>query len=296
MSLAEAAPAAALPAPSSQAVAARPGAMGRLLRSELRLVFGRRRNIALLSGLCAVPVLLGTVIFIAQGTALGGQGPGFIGRVTSNGLFLVVAALFMCLPFLLPLTTGIASGDAIAGEASAGTLRYLLALPVSRTRLLAVKATATLMFVGAAVMGIAVMALATGAVYFGLHPVALLSGSTVPLSEGLVRMAGVAVFVALSLTGLVAVGLFFSTLTEVPVGAMAGTVVVAIVSAVLDTLPQLAAIHPWLLTHHWLDFAEFLRIEVDWGVLASGMAVQAAWVALFGALAWSRFTTADVSS
>ncbi|HEY3436710.1 MAG TPA: ABC transporter permease, partial [Actinotalea sp.] len=182
------------------------------------------------------------------------------------------------------------------GEASAGTLRYLLALPVSRTRLLAVKATATLMFVGAAVMGIAVMALATGAVYFGLHPVALLSGSTVPLSEGLVRMAGVAVFVALSLTGLVAVGLFFSTLTEVPVGAMAGTVVVAIVSAVLDTLPQLAAIHPWLLTHHWLDFAEFLRIEVDWGVLASGMAVQAAWVALFGALAWSRFTTADVSS
>ncbi|HEY3436294.1 MAG TPA: ABC transporter permease subunit, partial [Actinotalea sp.] len=161
MSLAEAAPAAALPAPSSQAVAARPGAMGRLLRSELRLVFGRRRNIALLSGLCAVPVLLGTVIFIAQGTALGGQGPGFIGRVTSNGLFLVVAALFMCLPFLLPLTTGIASGDAIAGEASAGTLRYLLALPVSRTRLLAVKATATLMFVGAAVMGIAVMALAT---------------------------------------------------------------------------------------------------------------------------------------
>ena len=272
------------------------GATGRLLRSELRLVFGRRRNIALLCGLAAVPVLLGTVLFIAQDTALGGQGPGFVGRVTGNGLFLVVAALFMCLPFLLPLTTGIASGDAIAGEASAGTLRYLLTLPVSRTRLLAVKAVATLMFVGAAVMAIAVMALGAGALYFGLREVTLLSGSTVPLSEGLLRMAGVALYVALSLTGLVSVGLFFSTLTEVPVGAMAGTVVVAIVSAVLDTLPQLSAIHPWLLTHHWLDFAEFLRIEVDWGVLGVGLGVQAAWVAIFGSLAWSRFTTADVTS
>ena len=276
--------------------APRRGAWGRLLRSELRLVFGRRRNIALLAGLSAVPLLLGTVLFITRHTALGGQGPGFIGRVTGNGLFLVVAALFMCLPFLLPLTTGIASGDAIAGEAQAGTLRYLLAVPVSRTRLLAVKALAAMLFVSAAVMAIAVMALVVGGVYFGLRDVTLLSGSTVPMADGMLRMAGVAVYVALSLTGLVAVGLFLSTLTEVPVGAMAATVVVAIVSAVLDTLPQLAAIHPALLTHHWLDFAEFLRIQVDWGVLGRGLGVQAAWVAIFGALAWSRFTTADVTS
>lgn len=272
------------------------GAWGRLLRSELRLVFGRRRNIALLAGLSVVPLLLGTVLWVTQDSALGGQGPGFVGRVTGNGLFLVVAALFMCLPFLLPLTTGIASGDAIAGEAQAGTLRYLLAVPVSRTRLLAVKALATFSFVASAVAAIALVALAVGAAYFGLDEVTLLSGSTVPLGDGVLRMAGVAVYVALSLTGLVAVGLFLSTLTEVPVGAMAGTVVVAIVSAVLDTLPQLSAIHPALLTHHWLNFAEFLRVEVDWGVLGRGLGVQAAWAVIFLSLAWSRFTTADVSS
>ncbi len=272
------------------------GAWGRLLRSELRLVFGRRRNIALLAGLATVPLLLGTVLWVAQDSALAGQGPPFVDRVTGNGLFLVVAALFMCLPFLLPLTTGIASGDAIAGEAQAGTLRYLLAVPVSRGRLLGVKALGTLAFVAAAVVAIAVVALLVGAAFFGLGEVTLLSGTTVPLSDGVLRVAGVAAYVALSLTGLVAVGLFLSTLTEVPVGAMAATVVVAIVSAVLDTLPQLAAIHPGLLTHHWLDFAEFLRLEVDWGVLGQGLAVQAAWVAVFGSLAWSRFTTADVSS
>jgi ABC-2 type transport system permease protein len=125
---------------------------------------------------------------------------------------------------------------------------------------------------------------------------ALLSGSTIPLGTGIARMAGVVAYVALSMTGLVAVGLFLSTLTEVPVGAMAATVVVAIVSAVLDTLPQLSAIHGGLLTHHWLDFAEFLRVEVGWDVLAQGLAVQGAWVVVFGSLAWARFTTADVSS
>lgn len=268
----------------------------RLLRSELGLVFGRRRTQVLLLGLGTIPLLLGTVLAIAQDAGMAGQGPGFVGRVTGNGLFLVVSALFICLPFLLPLTIGIVAGDTVAGEAQSGTLRYLLSLPVARTRLLAVKATAALTFAAAAVTVIAVVALATGAGLFGLGDLTLLSGTTIPLAAGLARVAGVAGYVALSLTGLVAVGVFFSTLTEVPVGAMAATVVVAVVSAVLDSLPQLSAIHPGLLTHHWFDFAEFLRIAVSWDVLAQGLAVQAAWVAVFGSLAWARFTTADVTS
>lgn len=272
------------------------GSFGRLLRSDLRLLFLRKRTIALLVGLAAVPLLLAIVLFVAQGSGLAGQGPGFIGRVTGNGLFLVIAALFLCLPFLLPLTIGITAGDAIAGESQTGTLRYLLTLPVARTRLLASKALASLAFAVAAVFLIAAVALGAGGAFFGLTDMTLLSGSNVELGEGIARMLGVAAYVALSLTGLVAVGLFFSTLTEVPVGAMTATTVVAVVSSVLDTLPQLGAIHPYLLTHHWFDFAEFLRIQVDWGVLGSGMLVQLVWVAIFVSLAWGRFTTADVTS
>ena len=272
-------------------------AWGRLLRSEVRLVFGRRRNLALLAGLACVPLLLAVVLSVAQGTAFSAEGAGgLLARVTGNGLFLVVTALFMCLPFLLPLMTGVASGDAIAGEAQAGTLRYLLAVPVPRGRLLAAKAAATLLLVTAAVAAIALVAFVAGAAFFGLRDMTLLSGTTVPVAEGVARMAGVAGYVALSLTGLVAVGLFLSTLTEVPVGAMAGTVVVAVASGVLDTIPQLAPIQPGLPTHHWLSFAEFLRLEIDWGLLGQGLTLQAAWVAVFGALAWSRFTTTDVTS
>lgn len=283
--------------PAAAPVAApAPVAFARLLRSELRLVLGRRRNLVLLAGLALVPVVIGTVLLVTRDSALSGQGPAFLAQVTGNGLFLVVAALFLCLPFLLPLCIGIASGDAVAGEASAGTLRYLLVVPVPRGRLLAVKALAALTFAAAAVLAVAVTGLLVGAAFFGVHDVVLLSGSTVPVGEGVLRVAGIVAYVGLSLTGLVAVGLFFSTITEVPVGAMAATVVVAVVSTVLDSLPQLSAIHPGLLTHHWFDFAEFLRVQVDWGVVGSGLAVQAAWVAVFGALAWARFTTADVTS
>ncbi|MCM0638602.1 ABC transporter permease [Cellulomonas wangsupingiae] len=291
MSLADTAPVDAGAAPVRHR-----GALGRLVRSELALVLGRRRNLVLLVGLALVPVLLGVVLFLAQDSGLDGQGPPFVARVTGNGLFLVVAALFLCTPFLLPLTIGIASGDAVAGEASAGTLRYLLAVPVARGRLLAVKALGALAFAAAAVLAIAVVGLVTGAVLFGVGDLTLLSGTTVPLTDGVLRVAGVVAYVGLSMTGLVAVGLFFSTLTEVPVGAMAATVVVAVVSSVLDQLPQLEAIHPALLTHHWFDFAEMLRVVPSTDVLAQGLAVQAAWVAVFGALAWARFTTADVTS
>ena len=297
MSLADTAP--RTPAPSADvpdAPAAVRGATGRLVRSELALVLGRRRNVVLLAGLALVPLLLGLVLFLAQDSGLAGQGPPFVSRVTGNGLFLVVASLFLCTPFLLPLTIGIASGDAIAGEASTGTLRYLLVVPVGRGRLLAVKALGALVFAAVAVLGIAVVGLLTGAALFGVGELTLLSGSTVPLADGVLRVAGVVAYVGLSMTGLVAVGLFFSTLTEVPVGAMAATVVVAVVSSVLNTLPQLAVIHPVLLTHHWFDFAEMLRVVPSVDVLAQGMAVQAGWVAVFGALAWARFTTADVTS
>ena len=274
----------------------RRGATGRFLRSELRLVFGRRRNQVLLLGLGLVPLLIALAISLTNDGPSDGGGPPFSERVSSNGLFLVFTALTVCLPLFLPLAVGIVSGDAVAGEAGAGTLRYLLTVPVGRGRLLVVKGLASLGFAVAAVLVVAVVGLAAGAALFGLGDATLLSGDTVPLGEALLRALGVAAYVALSLTGLVAVGLLMSTLTEVPVAAMAATVVVSVASTVLDALPQLSVVHPYLLTHHWLDFGELLRTTVDVGSLASGLLVQVGWVVVAGSLAWSRFSTADVTA
>ncbi len=275
---------------------ARRGALARLLGSELRLVFGRRRNQVLLAGLGLIPLLIALAVSLTSGGPQAGEGPPFSERVSSNGLFLVFTALTVSLPLFLPLAVGIVSGDAVAGEAGTGTLRYLLTVPVGRGRLLLVKGLAALAFATAAVLVVAGVGLAAGAALFGLGETTLLSGDTVPLGEGLLRGLGVAAYVALSLTGLVAVGLLISTLTEVPVAAMAATVVVAVVSSILDALPQLAVVHPFLLTHHWFGYGDLLRTSVDAGALASGLSVQVGWVLVAGALAWSRFTTADVTS
>jgi ABC-2 type transport system permease protein len=279
---------------TASTIAAAPGTVwASQLGSELRLVFGRRRNLAMLLLLTAIPVFIG--IAVKMSTPRPGEGPPFISELTNNGLFLAFTALAICLPVFLPLAVAVVAGDAIAGEAGAGTLRYLLAIPVARGRLLAIKSLGVLAYLAVAILLVTVGGLVTGAALFGTHGVTLISGDTVSIGNGLLRAAAVAAFVFVDLTGLAAIGLFLSTLTEVPVGAMAATVVSAIAFAVLDSVPQLGWIRGALLTHHWLDFAELLRSSPDVSSLLRWSLVPLAYAAVFGAAAWARITTADVS-
>jgi len=268
----------------------------RLLRSELRLVFGRRRNQILLVVLALVPVLVGVAIRVSTGEAEPGEGPPFLDRVSGNGLFLSFTGLATVVPFFLPLTVGVVSGDAIAGEAQAGTLRYLLTVPVSRARVLAVKYGALVAFALAASFLVAAVGLAVGWALFPTGDVTLLSGTTISPLAGVGRAALVALYVSASLAGLAAIGLAVSTFTEVPVGAMATTVVLAITSQILDAIPQLSWLHPWLFSHQWLAFADLLRDPVPTGAIVDGLVLQAGWIAVALTIAWSRFTTRDITS
>jgi ABC-2 type transport system permease protein len=262
--------------------------------SETSIIFRRKRNIAILAVLGAVPVLIGVAVKVSA--PRGGDGPAFIGQITSNGLFLAFAALTLCLPVFLPVAVAVVAGDAVAGEANTGTLRYLLTVPVSRTRLLAVKTAGVIAFIIAGIALVTVIGIVLGVSLFGTHGMTLLSGDTVSVSNGLLRSLGVAGYVFIDLLGLAGIALFFSTLTEVPVGAMAATVVLAIVFTVLDAVPQLGGFRDILLTHHWLDFASLLRSQVDKSQLLHGMLLPLSYFAIFTAAAWSRITTADITS
>lgn len=284
---------AAVIAPAARPVLRR--SYGRLLRSELRLVFGRRRNLALLVVLAAVPVLIGVAIDLSSGSPQPGEGPPFIDRISGNGLFLTFTGLIAVLPLFLPLAVGVVSGDAVAGEAGLGTLRYLLVVPVGRTRLLLVKYAAAVTYCCAATLLVAAAGLLTGLALFPVGDVTLLSGEDISMPAALGRAVLVAFYVAASLAGLAAIGIFVSTLTEVPVGAMAATVIVAISSEILDSIPQVAAIHPYLLSHYWLAFGDLLRTPIPLENLTRGLLQQAAYIGVFLPLAWSRFTTKDVS-
>lgn len=277
--------------------ARRPAALStRLLRSELGMVFGRRRNQAILAALAAIPIVIGFAIRLTAPVDDGSGGPPFLFSIAGNGIFVALTALTVVLPLFLPLAVAVVAGESVAGEASLGTLRYLLVVPVSRTRLLLVKYAASLAYCVVAALTVAAVGAALGAVLFPVGPVTLLSGTQVSYGGGLGRLVLVALYIAAMMAGLAAIGLFVSTLTESPIAAMATTAVLAVLSQVLGQVPQLDWLHPWLFSNYWLDYGDLLRDPIATEGVLRGLAVTAAYVLVFGSLAWSRLTTKDVSS
>lgn len=270
------------------------GALVRQYRAEMWLLLRRRRNQILLAVLAIIPVFIGVAVKLSN--PRNGEGPEFIGRITGNGLFLVFTAITVAIPFFLPLIISVVAGDSIAGEAGLGTLRYVLTIPVSRGRLLAIKTMAVASFTALAVLIVAIVGLVTGAALFGLHSLVLLSGDTVGLGNGLLRTLGVVAYVTVALFALAAGGLFISTLTENAIAAMAAAVSIAVFSALLDAVPQLSAIHPVLLTDHWLGYGELLRTSISGSDIARWTALHLAYAAVFLSLAWSRITSKDITS
>ena len=280
---------------------ARPGvvrAWFRLFSSELRLVFLRKRNLVLLAVTVVFPVVIGIALRLAAPHPQGANGPGasFFNQLAGNGVFMSFIALSTLLILVLPVVVAVVAGDSVAGEAGYGTLRYLLAVPAGRTRLLAVKfATIVLWALGATVI-VSAVALAMGAALFPIGPVTLLSGTTVPLADGLVRLLFVTLYVAAAMAALGAVGLAVSTLTEHAIGAIAAIVVLVVASEVVDNVPQLAAIGPYLPTHWWLSWDGLFRAPIDLSGVGAGVVSFAGYAAIFGAIAWARLTSADVTS
>lgn len=267
-----------------------------LLASELSVLFRRRRTWAMLTAVALIPIFLAFAVRLSSQVLVPGEGPPFLDRVTQNGLFTGFTAMIVAIPLFLPLTIGVVAGDTIAGEAGQGTLRYLLVAPAGRVRLLLVKYAGAAAFAAAATVILMLTGLLIGAALFPVGPVTLLSGEVITVSESLVRSLLVAMYVWVSLLGLSAIGLFISTLTDVPVGAMAATVVVSVVAQILDVLPQLAPIQPWIFSHYWLGFADLLRQPLDWTSFGQNAILQAGYVVVFGALAYSRFSTKDILS
>ena len=268
---------------------------GSLLASELLTLFRRRRTQAILAVLAGVPVLIAVAVRLSSRSPRGG-GPPLLDRVTQNGLFVGVTALIVSIPLFVPLAIGVVAGDTIAGEANLGTLRYLLTAPAGRSRLLLVKYLGAAVFCVAATLTVVIAGAIIGWLLFPVGPVTLLSGDTVGVGESIVRALLIAGYVSISMLGLSAVGLFVSTLTEIPVGAMAATVTLAVASQILDGIPQVEWMHPWLFSHHWLDLGDLLRTPIIWDSLIANVWLQLGYVVVFGALAWARLTTKDVLS
>jgi ABC-2 type transport system permease protein len=272
----------------------------RFLRSELRLVFRRRRNQLLLLVVALFPLLVGIGLKIAAPHTNGQSGPngavGFFNQLAGNGVFLTLIALTTLLLLPLPLVVAVVSGDSVAGEAGYGTLRYLLAVPAGRTRLLTVKYATIVAFALCATFIVAIVALLAGVALFPVGPVTLLSGTTVSLADGLLRVLLVTLYISVAMAAVGAIGLAISTLTEHAIGAIAAVMILVVASEAVDQVPQFAAIGPYLPTHWWDMFDSLLRAPVDTATLWHGLLSFVVYAVLFCLFAWARFTSSDVTS
>lgn len=266
----------------------------RFLLSELRLIFTRRRNVAGLGVLAAVPILLAVAVKVSNDG--GGGGPDFIDQITNNGLFVAFAALVIELPLFLPLAVATIAGDAVAGEANQGTLRYLLTVPAGRTRLLLVKYASIVIFSVAATALVAVVGVLIGLILFGGGPVTLFFGSQISFGAAIGRLALAVLYLAAGFSALGALGLFVSTLTEQPIGATVAIVLVNVAMFVCDTISQLDWLHPYLLTHWWTSFGDLLRDPIVTGDMTRGLITAGVYAVVFWLAAWARFGSKDVSS
>ncbi len=264
----------------------------RLLRLELGLILGRRRNQAGLLVLASVPILLAAALRVSEP----GDGDGLLTAATSNGIFVALAALTIEIALFLPLAVSVLAGDAIAGEANLGTLRCLLTVPVSRARLLLVKYAALVVGAALGTFVVAGTGVVAGGALLGLGPTTLLSGSQVSLPDALLRLALASLYVAAGLAALAAIGLFISTLTEQPIAATVTTTVVSTAMWITDGIPQLDWLAPWLLVHRWPAFVDLLRDPVFGDVMVAGLLVDLGYAVVFLGLAWARFSNQDITS
>jgi ABC-2 type transport system permease protein len=265
---------------------------------ELRKMFRRPRTWATIAVLNSLPILVAVLLQLTDLAPRAGEGPPFLSAVLRNGALYPLAALAIVLPLFLPIAVAVVAGDSIAGEAQAGTLRYLLARPAGRTRLLVAKLVAVLAFVVVTVVVVAGVGYVIGKSLFHAQPISgtSVSGTSLTTTELSGRTLLAVGYVAVSMLGVAAFALFFSTLTDSPLGATMGALAVLVASSLLFTLDAASPIAPYLPTRYWLAFVDLFRDPIPWRDITRGLALQGIYVGVLLAAAWANFTTKDVTS
>lgn len=273
-----------------------------MIRVELAKLARRPRTWLTLLLLNLLPTVVAVLLSVTDLAPRPGQGPAFLSAVLANGELFAVAALAIVLPLFLPIAVSVIAGDSVAGEAQAGTLRYLLTRPVSRSRLLVAKLVAMVVFTVVAVVLVAGVGYVVGRLVIGGQPVtpgtSLTSVSGTPLSalqlaERIVLAMG---YVVLSMLGVGALALLLSTFTDSPLSATLGALAFLIGSSLLLTLDAARSLQPYLPTRYWLSFIDLFRDPILWRDVERGVLLQLVYVVVFLGVAWANFATKDIKS
>lgn len=228
----------------------------------------------------------------------GGRGrfSSLVDLATSGGLNFALFSVFVSASFLLVVVVALFCGDTVASEASWGSLRYLLAAPVPRARLLAVKLVVALAYSALALLLLAGTALVAGTLRYGWGPLQSTVAAEIPAGEGLLRLLGILGYLAVVLLAVAGLAFLLSVSTDAPLGAVGGAVMLWILSSILDQVEALGSLRNILPTHYSNAWLGLLSTPVQTADIVSGCISAICYATVFVGLAFWRFTRKDVVS
>lgn len=290
-------PAVPAPAPPHPAAAGyQPGRTLRL-RVEARRQLRRRRTMIVGALLAALPFILIAAFAIGGTPKEGRNGPTLIDTATASGANFAATCLFVSAGFVLVVPVALFCGDTVASEAGWSSLRYLLAAPVPRTRLLAVKLAVALGFSAVALVLLPAVALIAGTVAYGWGDLELpAGGGALASGDALPRLAVAVVYIIVSQLVTAALAFWLSTKTDAPLGAVGGAVGLTIVGNVLDAVTALGSWRDVLPAHWQFSWADALQPTLEWNGMLQGASVSVSYAIVLTALAFRGFRTKDIVS
>ncbi|WP_067509038.1 ABC transporter permease [Actinoplanes sp. TFC3] len=267
--------------------------------AEIRRQASRRRTQLALGFMVLLPLIILLAFEFGGGDDDDNGGGAFSSLVdlaTSGGLNFTLFALFVSSSFLLVVVVALFCGDTVASEASWGSLRYLLAIPVPRARLLAVKLVVALGYSLTALLTLAGTALLVGTLRYGWHPLGSTVAAEIPAGEGLLRLLGILGYLAVMLLGVAGLAFLLSVLTDAALGAVGGAVLLWILSSILDQITALGGIRNFLPTHYSDAWLGLLSTPMQTDDVVKGAISAVCYAAVFWSMAFYRFTRKDVTS
>ena len=271
-------------------------------RVELYRQLKRKRTAFAYGFVLSLPILVSLAVKFGpsgddgDSSEFGSGATDIIGLATLGAANFTTTMLFFSTPFLLVTVVALFNGDTVASEASWSTLRYLLASPVPRTRLLVQKMKVSLTLSFIAVLLVPISSWIVGAISFGTAPLQTPLGVTFDQSLTFTRLAIMTGYLAISLLFVAGLAFYLSVRTDAPLGAVGGAVGITILLTILDAISALGSIREWLPAHYTDTWLDALSTTIDWSQMAKGASYCAISGIIFYALAINKFAKKDITS
>ncbi len=269
--------------------------------TEVRRQASRRRTQLALAFMVLLPlIILLAFEFGGSNQRRGGGDRGDFAALadiaTAGGLHFALFTLLVSASFLLVVVVALFCGDTVASEASWGSLRYLLAIPVPRGRLLGSKLLVSLLYSALALILLTGTALAVGTARYGWHPLRSTVTADIAPGDAFVRLLAILGYLAISLLVVAGLAFLLSVSTDAPLGAVGGAVLLNILSSILDQISALGSLRVILPTHYTQAWLGLLSNPIQTDDVVKGIISALVYATLFFGLAWWRFARKDVVS